>query len=91
MRLRAPFAHFPDVVQYQIVQDHAVLAVSVVLRPDADPAREHRVHEALAGQLKTAGVLPPPITVTAVARIDREEGALPIYAVVKSLLPRPPR
>ncbi len=91
MHLRAPFAGFPDVVRYQIVHDHAGLAVSVVLRPGADPAHQYRVREALARRLSAAGVLPPPITVTAVARIDPGDGALPKDAVVKSLLPRPPR
>lgn len=55
------FAGFPDVVQYQIVQAQTGLAVSVVLRPDADPAQEHAVGEALASRLSAAGVLPPPI------------------------------
>ena len=90
MHLRAPFPGFPDVVQYQIVQDHAGLSVSVVLRPGAEPALTRRVREALASRLSSVGVLPPPITVTAVGHIDREDGPLPKYAVVKSLLPRQP-
>jgi phenylacetate-coenzyme A ligase PaaK-like adenylate-forming protein len=89
MHLRAPFAAFPDVVQYQIVQDHAGLSVSVVLRPDAEPDQQTKVREALAGRLDATGVLPPPITVTVVPSIDRETGPLPKYAVVKSLLPGP--
>jgi phenylacetate-coenzyme A ligase PaaK-like adenylate-forming protein len=89
MHLRAPFAAFPDVVQYQIVQDHAGLFVSVVLRPDAEPDQPARVREALAAQLDAADVLPPPITVTVVPGIDRESGPLPKHAVVKSLLPGP--
>jgi hypothetical protein len=89
MILRAPFAAFPDVVQYQIVQDHAGLLVSVVLRPDAEPDQPARVREALAGRLDAAGVLPPPITVIVVPGIARENGPLPKHAVVKSLLPGP--
>lgn len=91
MQLRAPFAAFPDVVQYQIVHDHAGITVSLVLRPDAEPDLPARVREVLADQLRAAGVLPPPITVTVAPSIDRENGPLPKYAVVKSLLPGPAR
>jgi phenylacetate-CoA ligase len=88
MQLRAPFVDFPDVVQYQIVQDHSGLTVSVVLRPGANPGLEYLLRQALAGRLITAGVLPPPIAVIRVVRIDPDSGPLRKYAVVKSLLPK---
>jgi phenylacetate-CoA ligase len=90
MHLRAPFVGFPDVVQYQIVQDHTGLTVSVVVRPGADPGLEQSVRQALADRLGAAGVLVPPIAVTRVARIDPDSGPLRKYTVVKSLLPRRP-
>jgi phenylacetate-CoA ligase len=90
MHLRAPFVGFPDVVQYQIVQDHTGLTVSVVVRPGADPGLEQSVRHVLADRLGAAGVLVPPIAVTRVARIDPDSGPLRKYTVVKSLLPRRP-
>jgi hypothetical protein len=88
MHLRAPFVGFPDVVQYQIVQDDTGLTVSVVVRPGADPGLQRSVRQALADRLGAAGVLAPPIAVTRVARIDPDGGPLRKYTVVKSLLPR---
>jgi phenylacetate-coenzyme A ligase PaaK-like adenylate-forming protein len=87
LHLRAPFAAFPDVVQYQIVRDHSGLSVSVVLRPHAPADLTDRVRAALADRLAGAGAVPPPITVTPVAQIAREGGPSAKFAVVKSHVP----
>jgi phenylacetate-coenzyme A ligase PaaK-like adenylate-forming protein len=86
LQLRAPFAAFPDVVQYQIVHDRTGLSVAVVLRPNAAPDLPDRVRLALAERLAAAGAVPPPITVTPVAQIPREEGPSAKFAVVKCLV-----
>lgn len=89
MRLRAPFVRFPDVVQYRILHDPAGLTVSVVLRPRAEPDVTGLIRDALASELRTAGVLPPQITVAAVSRIEPGDGPLAKSAVIQSLSPRP--
>jgi hypothetical protein len=88
MHVRAPFVSFPDVVQYQIVQDQTGLTVSLVLRPGASQVLDELVRQALADRLAAAGVLPPPIVVTRVARIEPDSGPLRKYTVVRSLLPK---
>jgi phenylacetate-coenzyme A ligase PaaK-like adenylate-forming protein len=86
LHLRAPFVGFPDVVQYQVVHDERGLSVSTVLRPGAPADLTHRVHAALADRLVAAGAVPPPITVTAVAGIDRDGGSGAKFATVRSRL-----
>jgi phenylacetate-coenzyme A ligase PaaK-like adenylate-forming protein len=85
VHLRAPFASFPDVIQYQIVHDHGGLSVWVVLRPSAAPAITGQVRSALAAALRRARAAPPAITVTPVSGIDHEGGIAAKFAVVKSL------
>jgi phenylacetate-coenzyme A ligase PaaK-like adenylate-forming protein len=86
LHLRAPFAGFPDIVQYQIVHDERGFSASVVLRPDAPLDTPGRLQAALARQLAETGAIPPPITVTPVMHIEREGGHSGKFAVVKSLL-----
>jgi hypothetical protein len=86
LHLRAPFVGFPDVVQYQVVHDERGLSVSTVLRPGAPADLTHRVRAALADRLVTAGAVPPPITVTAVAGIERDGGSGAKFATVRSRL-----
>jgi len=85
LHLRAPFASFPDIVQYQVVHDERGLSASIVLRPDAPLDTPQRLHTALARRLADTGAIPPPITVTPVVHIDREGGLSGKFAVVKSL------
>jgi len=89
LHLRAPFAAFPEVVQYQVVHDERGLSVSVVLRPGTPSDIAQRVRGALAHQLSDNGAVPPPIIVTPVPRIDRESGHSAKFTAVKSLQ-RPP-
>lgn len=86
LHLRAPFVGFPDVVQYQVVHDERGLSVAAVLRPGAPADLTHRVRAALAERLVQAGAVPPPITVTAVAGIARDDGPSAKFAVVRSRL-----
>jgi phenylacetate-CoA ligase len=73
-RLRAPFAALPDVRQYQIRHDHAGLHVRMVLRPSAPPDTITRVQVALTNELQAASAAPPPIEVTPVPEIPRDQG-----------------
>jgi phenylacetate-CoA ligase len=86
VHLRAPFASFPDVVQYQVVYDGKGLSVWVVLRPAACTEVIERLREALAEGLRRAGAVPPPIAVTPVSGIDHEGGIAAKFAVIKSLV-----
>jgi hypothetical protein len=70
----APFAHFPEVSQYQIRHDQASLQVRVVLRPSAPRDTLDRVHAAISHELQAAGALPPPIQVTPVPELQRDRG-----------------
>jgi phenylacetate-CoA ligase len=73
-RLQAPFSKLLEVRQYQIVHDADGLHVAVVLRESAPAGLPARVQAALAGELRDAGALPPPIEVTPVRAIDRDTG-----------------
>jgi phenylacetate-CoA ligase len=84
VHLRAPFIGFPQVVQYQVVHDERGLQVSVVLRPGAATDTTERIRHALTGRLRTAGALPPPITVNSVPGIDRGTNHAAKFAVVQA-------
>jgi phenylacetate-coenzyme A ligase PaaK-like adenylate-forming protein len=84
LRLRAPFAALPDVVQYQVAHDDSGLSVHIVARAEAARDIAERVRAALAGALRAAGALPPPITVTAVPKIDREAGHAAKFKLIRS-------
>jgi phenylacetate-coenzyme A ligase PaaK-like adenylate-forming protein len=73
-RLRAPFAELLEVRQYQVVHDQAGPHVAVVLRDAAPAALPDRITAALAGELRAAGAVPPPIEVTPVPAIGRDAG-----------------
>lgn len=74
VRLRAPFTAFPEVVQYQVTCDDSGLIGHVVLRAGSPPDTPDRLRAALTRELRDAGAIPPPITITAVAKIDRDGG-----------------
>lgn len=74
IRLRAPFAASPEVVQYQITYDGGGLTVHVVLRAGAAAGTPDRIRLELIRGLHDAGAVPPPITVTAVPSIARDGG-----------------
>jgi phenylacetate-coenzyme A ligase PaaK-like adenylate-forming protein len=82
-RLRAPFARLLDVRQFQIESDDAGLHVAVVLRGSAPADLPGRVRSALAGELAAAGAVPPPISVTPVATIEREGGQASKFKLIK--------
>ena len=73
-RLRAPFAELLEVRQYQVVHDPAGLHVAVVLREQAPADLPDRIRASLAGELRAAGAVPPPIEVTPVPGIERDAG-----------------
>jgi phenylacetate-coenzyme A ligase PaaK-like adenylate-forming protein len=58
-RLRAPFLHLPDVVQYQIVHRPGRLTVLIVLRPDASSERPERVEAGFRAAVEAADAIPP--------------------------------
>lgn len=70
-RLGEPFAHLPDVRQFQLDWDGERLLARVVLRPDgsAEP-----VAGELAAALRGAGAAPIPIEVVHVRALEREPG-----------------
>lgn len=74
VHLRAPFVDFPEVVQYRITCGERALTAQVVLRAGSPPGIPDRLRTALARALRDAGAVPPPITVTAVANLDRAGG-----------------
>lgn len=89
LRLRAPFTAFPDVVQYQLAYDGETLAVRLVPRPGSPADLPARVRAALVMVLRTAGAVPPPITVTGVPSIDREPGPAGKYKLIKMCIREP--
>jgi phenylacetate-CoA ligase len=82
--LRAPFATFPEVVQYQVIHCAGRLTVRIVTRPETSLDVHARVRSAIARQLVAAGALTPPITVSAVSRIEPDPGPGGKIAVVKA-------
>jgi phenylacetate-coenzyme A ligase PaaK-like adenylate-forming protein len=83
LRLRAPFAAFQDVVQYQIAYDGETLTVRLVLRDRSAVDIPERVRSALIRALHQAGATPPPITTVQVPTIDREPGHAGKYKLIK--------
>jgi phenylacetate-CoA ligase len=73
-RLRAPFAALPAVRQYQIHHDPSGLHVRVVLRPSAPHDTLQRIQSALTNELQAAGAVAPPIEVTPVPELPRDQG-----------------
>jgi putative adenylate-forming enzyme len=83
VRLRAPFAAFPDVVQYQIAYDGLSLTVRLVLRAGCPADALEQVRSALTHGLQEAGAIPPPIIAIQVPAIDREPGHAGKYKLIK--------
>jgi putative adenylate-forming enzyme len=86
-RLRAPFADFGELRQYQIVQHERGLEVRVVLQPSAPSDTPARVQEAVLDALGEAGAVPPPVEVVTVETIERESGHAAKLKLVKTLAP----
>jgi phenylacetate-CoA ligase len=84
-RLCAPFAHVPDVRQYQIVEEVGGLRVRVVLRRGAPSDTAERVRAALVAELESAGAVPPAVEVLPVAELEREPGHAAKFKLVKAL------
>lgn len=72
--LRAPFAAAPEVAQYQVTFTGEALTAQVVLRPYAGPEAIGPLRTGLRESLRRAGAVPPPITITPVQTIARDEG-----------------
>jgi phenylacetate-CoA ligase len=83
-RLRAPFATLPDVRQYQIHHDPTALHVRVVLRPSAPQDTLQRIHAALTTELQAAGAVAPPIEVTPVPDLPRDQGHGAKFKLIQS-------
>jgi hypothetical protein len=71
-----------------VVHDPAGLLVKVALRDTAPADTPARVRDALARQLRDAGVVPPPIEVTVVPGIERDPGHGAKFKLIKSTMPR---
>jgi phenylacetate-coenzyme A ligase PaaK-like adenylate-forming protein len=87
-RLRAPFAALPDVRQYQIHHDQTALHVRVVLRPSAARDILEGIRSALTQELQAAGAVPPPIEVTPVDDIPRDQGHGAKLKLIQTTAPR---
>jgi phenylacetate-CoA ligase len=75
LRIGAPFARLPQVRQFQIVHEPDGLEVRLVLDPEAAPETPATVRALVVRVLEEAGAVPPPVTVTPVAELEREPGA----------------
>lgn len=89
IRLRAPFAVAPEVVQYQITYDGGGLTVHVVLRADAPAGTPDRIRLELIRGLQDAGAVPPSIIVTAVPSIARDGGHADKFTQIRGVHPMP--
>jgi phenylacetate-coenzyme A ligase PaaK-like adenylate-forming protein len=91
IHLRSPLTKFPEVTQYQIVQDADGLDCSVVLQASADAAGAiQQAAAALRDALAAQGVAALTVHVRPVDRLERESGAAK-FKLIKSNLPRAPR
>ena len=84
-RLRAPFASFGELRQYQIIQRDDQVEVLVVLGPTASVDTTARVRHAITNALKEAGAAPVPIDVVPVDTIPREPGHAAKLKLVRSV------
>jgi phenylacetate-coenzyme A ligase PaaK-like adenylate-forming protein len=73
-RLRAPFARFPEVLQFQLVHDTEGLHARVVLAGAATREAPERIRAALVAELEGSGAIPPRVDVQPVAELEREPG-----------------
>jgi phenylacetate-coenzyme A ligase PaaK-like adenylate-forming protein len=84
-RLRAPFAAFNELRQYQIVQHDDRLEVRIVPRPSAPVDTSERVRAALLEAIEAGGAVPPPHEVVPVDVIGRARGHAAKLKLVKRL------
>jgi phenylacetate-CoA ligase len=75
LRIGAPFVRFPQIRQFQIVHEPDALEVRLVLDPEAASETPAIVRALVLRVLDEAGAVPPPVTVTPVAELERESGA----------------
>jgi phenylacetate-coenzyme A ligase PaaK-like adenylate-forming protein len=80
-RLRVPFTHLHDVLQFQIVHDERRLVVRVVLRTGAAAETLERVAAGIRGAIEEAGAVAPPIEVEPVVELEREPGGAKLKLV----------
>ncbi|TDD66869.1 hypothetical protein E1293_38660 [Actinomadura darangshiensis] len=83
--LRTPFTAFPEVTQYQVTYDGSELAGRIVLREDSPPDTADRLRATLTRELRKAGAIPPPITITPTQRIDREPGHAAKFKLIRTI------
>jgi phenylacetate-coenzyme A ligase PaaK-like adenylate-forming protein len=83
-RLGEPFAHLPDVRQFQIDWDGARMTIRVVLRTTAPADTPARVRDAVATTLRQAGAAPVPIAVERAAALEREPGPAGKLKLIRS-------
>lgn len=83
-RLRAPFTHLPEVTQYQIHHDPTGLHVRIVLRPNSPHDTLERIQAALTQELQAAGAVAPPIEVTPVPELHRDQGHGAKFKLIRS-------
>jgi phenylacetate-CoA ligase len=85
LALRSPLAALSELRQYRIVHDADGLDVEVVLHADAAPEEAAaQVADALHIRLSAIGVVPPPIHVRTVERLDRAAGPAAKLKLIES-------
>lgn len=84
-RIRAPFGHIADVLQYQVVHSAGGLRARVVLRPSAPRTVLDRIHAAITGELADAGVGPMQVDIEPVPEIERQGNGAKIKMVVSTI------
>jgi phenylacetate-coenzyme A ligase PaaK-like adenylate-forming protein len=83
-RLGQPFAHLPDVRQFQIDWDGTRMTVRVVLRDTAPADTPSRVRDAVADTLRRGGAGPVPIDVVSATALEREPGPAGKLKLIRS-------
>ena len=74
LRLGGLFTRMSAVRQFQIVHEAGALEIRVVLDAGAPADTAERVRGAVIEALEEAGAVPPPVSVTPVAELEREPG-----------------
>lgn len=82
--LRTPFTAFREVMQYQVTYDGNGLTGRIVLRKGSPPDTPDRLCTELTRELREAGAVPPPITITPTTHIDREGGHAAKFKLIRN-------
>jgi phenylacetate-CoA ligase len=83
-RLGKPFAHLPDVRQFQIDWDGGRMTIRVVPRDTAPADVPERVRDAVGDALRQAGAGPVPVDVVPAAALEREPGPAAKLKLIRS-------